>query len=73
MLGNIIVDQVQKVRNWPLASAFSLVITLISMAGVLLMLSTGKKEAQLNRKSTKEDTTTSIAESIAKTDMGGAK
>lgn len=73
MLGNIIVDQVQKVRNWPLASAFSLVITLISMAGVLLMLSTGKKEAQLNRKSTKEDTTTSIAESIAKTDMRGAK
>lgn len=73
MLGNIIVDQVQKVRNWPLASAFSLVITIISMAGVLLMLSAGKKEAQLNKKSTKEDTTTSISESIASTNIGGAK
>lgn len=73
MLGNIIVDQVQKVRNWPLASAFSLVITLISMAGVLLMLSTGKKEAQLNKKSTKEDTTTSIADSISSAKIGDAK
>lgn len=73
MLGNIIVDQVQKVRNWPLASAFSLVITLISMAGVLLMLSTGRKEAQLNRKSTKEDTTTSIADSISTASIGGRK
>ncbi len=65
MLGNIIVDQVQKVRNWPLASAFSLVITLISMAGIFLMLSSGKKEADLNKKSTKEDSTVSIAESIS--------
>ncbi|MDO4507298.1 MAG: ABC transporter permease [Spirochaetales bacterium] len=73
MLGNIIVDQVQKVRNWPLASAFSLVITLISMAGVLLMLSTGKKEAQLNKKSTKEDTTTSIADAISSAKIGDAK
>lgn len=73
MLGNIIVDQVQKVRNWPLASAFSLVITIVSMAGVLLMLSTGKKEADLNKKSTKEDTTVSIAESIAKIKFEGSK
>lgn len=55
MLGNIIVDQVQKVRNWPLASAFSLVITLISMAGVLLMLTSSKKDADLNKVSNKED------------------
>ena len=73
MLGNIIVDQVQKVRNWPLASAFSLVITVISMAGVLLMLSTGKKEADLNKKSNKEDTTSSIAESISKASLEGSK
>ena len=73
MLGNIIVDQVQKVRNWPLASAFSLVITLISMAGVLLMLSTGRKEAQLNKKSTKEDTTTSIADAISSAKLGETK
>ena len=55
MLGNIIVDQVQKVRNWPLASAFSLVITVVSMAAILWMITSGKKEASLKRLSTKED------------------
>ncbi len=55
MLGNIIVDQVQKVRNWPLASAFSMIITIVSMAGVLLMLGSGSKQANLNKVSNKED------------------
>lgn len=55
MLGNIIVDQVQKVRNWPLASAFSMVITIVTMAAILLMLSSNKKEAELKKVSTKED------------------
>ena len=55
MVGNIIVDQVTKVRNWPLASSFSMIITLVSMAGVLLMLGTNKKEAKLNKTSNKED------------------
>ena len=55
MLGNIIVDQVQKVRNWPLASAFSLIITLISMAAIIWMLMANKKEANLKTVSTKED------------------
>ncbi len=64
MLGNIIVDQVQKVRNWPLASAFSMVITLISMAGVLLMLSSGKKEAGLKKMQNKEDTSAKLAGGI---------
>lgn len=48
MLGNIIVDQVQKTRNWPLAAAFSMVITLASMAGIIIMerINSGnKKEA----------------------------
>lgn len=44
MVGNIIVDQVQKTRNWPLASAFSVVLTLISMLGVLFMLRSDSKE-----------------------------
>ena len=44
MVGNIIVDQVQKTRNWPLASAFSVILTLISMVGVMLMLSSSAKE-----------------------------
>ncbi len=57
MIGNIIVDQVQKTRNWPLASAFSMVLTLLSMAGILWMLYSSKKEAELKKVSTKEDLT----------------
>ncbi len=55
MIGNIIVDQVQKTRNWPLASAFSMILTLLSMAGILWMMYSGKKEAELKKLSTKED------------------
>ena len=55
MLGNIIVDQVQKVRNWPLASAFSLVITIISVAAILWMLTSNKKEESLKKVSAKEE------------------
>lgn len=57
MIGNIIVDQVQKTRNWPLASAFSMILTLLSMAGILWMLYSSKKDAELKKVSTKEDTT----------------
>ncbi|WP_303922037.1 ABC transporter permease [Treponema berlinense] len=56
MIGNIIVDQVQKTRNWPLASAFSMVLTLLSMAGILWMLYANRKEAELKKISAKEDT-----------------
>jgi len=45
MLGNVIVDQVTKVRNWPLASAFSMVITVVSTIGVLWMMGTSAREA----------------------------
>lgn len=55
MLGNIIVDQVQKVRNWPLASAFSMVLTLISMAAILWMLGSNKKDAKLKEVANIED------------------
>ncbi len=44
MIGNIIVDQVSKTRNWPLASAFSMLLTVASLIGVFWMLYTGKKE-----------------------------
>lgn len=47
MIGNIIVDQINKTRNWPLAAAFSMVITVVSTAGVLWMLFAGKKDAAL--------------------------
>lgn len=49
MVGNIIVDQVQKTRNWPLASAFSVVLTVISMIGVMMMLHQGAKENALKK------------------------
>ena len=67
MLGNIIVDQVQKVRNWPLASAFSMIITIISMLAILWMLSSNRKEANLKKSSNKEDSgIPSLAESLNK-------
>ena len=50
MIGNIIVDQVNKTRNWPLASAFAMIITVVSTAGVLWMMSSSKKEASLKTK-----------------------
>ena len=55
MLGNIIVDQVQKTRNWPLASTFSIIITIISVAGILWITKTNKKDAQLKKSSAKEE------------------
>lgn len=54
MIGNIIVDQVNKTRNWPLASAFSMLITVVSTAGVLWMISSSKKEVSLKGSSKKE-------------------
>lgn len=56
MLGKLIVDQVQRTnRNLPLGSAFSLVITLISIIGILWMELSRKKEAKLKKSSTKEE------------------
>lgn len=49
MIGNVIVDQVTKIRNWPLASAFSVFITIVSTAGVLWMMGTSAREAARNK------------------------
>ncbi|GHV67596.1 spermidine/putrescine ABC transporter permease [Spirochaetia bacterium] len=46
MLGNVIADQLSKSRNWPRASAISMVLTLVTTIGVLLMMNLQKKEAQ---------------------------
>jgi spermidine/putrescine transport system permease protein len=43
MLGNVIADQLGKSRNWPLASSISMVLTLVTTTGVLLMLGLQKK------------------------------
>ena len=55
MLGNIIVDQVQKTRNWPLAAAFSMVLTIISVAGIVWITRSNSQEAKLKTKNTKEE------------------
>lgn len=46
MIGNVIVDQATKVGNWPLAAAMSMVITVLSTAGVLFMMAVSAKEAK---------------------------
>ncbi|WP_027729255.1 ABC transporter permease [Treponema sp. C6A8] len=55
MLGNIVVDQVQKTRNWPLAAAFSLIITLISVFGIIWITRSNDAEAKLRKKMAKEE------------------
>ncbi|MDD7612183.1 MAG: ABC transporter permease [Spirochaetales bacterium] len=49
MLGNIIMDQIQKARNIPLASAFSVLLTIVTMAAILFMLASEKHEKNLNK------------------------
>ncbi|MDR3173591.1 MAG: ABC transporter permease [Treponema sp.] len=46
MLGNVIADQLTKSRNWPLASAISMVLTVVTTAGVMLMLNLQRREAK---------------------------
>jgi spermidine/putrescine transport system permease protein len=45
MLGNIIADQLTKSRNWPLASAISMVLTVVTTIGVFVMMGLQKREA----------------------------
>jgi len=45
MLGNIIADQILKSRNWPLASAISMVLTVVTTIGVLVMMNIQRREA----------------------------
>ena len=45
MLGNMIADQLTRARNWPRASAISMVITLVTTAGVMLTMSMRRRDA----------------------------
>jgi spermidine/putrescine transport system permease protein len=45
MLGNIIADQLSKSRNWPRASAISMVLTLVTTVGVIIMMAIQKRDA----------------------------
>jgi len=44
MLGNIIADQILRSRNWPLASAISMVLTVVTTVGVIVMMNIQRKE-----------------------------
>jgi spermidine/putrescine transport system permease protein len=44
MLGNIIADQILRSRNWPLASAISMVLTLVTTVGVIVMMNIQRRE-----------------------------
>jgi spermidine/putrescine transport system permease protein len=46
MLGNTIADQLTKSRNWPFASAISMVLTVITTVGVLVMMNMQAKDAR---------------------------
>ncbi|MFP3041019.1 ABC transporter permease [Treponema primitia] len=48
MLGNVIADQLTKSRNWPLASAISMVLTSITTIGVIVMMALQRKDAAKN-------------------------
>jgi spermidine/putrescine transport system permease protein len=48
MLGNIIADQLLKSRNWPRAAAISMVLTLVTTAGVLWMMYIHKRDSSRN-------------------------
>jgi spermidine/putrescine transport system permease protein len=54
MLGNIIADQLSKSRNWPRAAAISMVLTLITTVGVLLMMNVQKRETSLKTAAVEE-------------------
>ncbi|MDR3147087.1 MAG: ABC transporter permease [Treponema sp.] len=46
MLGNVIADRLTKYRDWPLTSAISMVLTLITTVGVMLMLNVQRRETR---------------------------
>jgi spermidine/putrescine transport system permease protein len=46
MLGNVIADQLTNSRNWPLASAISMVLTVLTTVGVMLMMNLQRREAR---------------------------
>jgi spermidine/putrescine transport system permease protein len=45
MLGNVVADQLTKARNWPLASAISMVLTVVTTIGIIVMMALQKKDA----------------------------
>jgi spermidine/putrescine transport system permease protein len=50
MLGNLVADYLSRSRDWPLASAISMALTVVTTAGILFMLATQRKEAGKKKK-----------------------
>jgi spermidine/putrescine transport system permease protein len=46
MLGNVIADQLTKSRNWPLAAAISMVLTVVTTIGVIVMVNLQRKDTK---------------------------
>ncbi len=55
MIGNIIVDQTMTMRNWPLASAFAMIITVVSTIGVFWMIGSSAREAARTKSAIAKD------------------
>lgn len=49
MLGQIIADQITKTRNWPLAASISMVITLVTTVGLVVLMYLQKRQADVQR------------------------
>lgn len=62
MLGNVIADQLTKTRNWPLASSISMVITVVTTAGVMIMLALQKRDAQREAEAKRSGSITTLDE-----------
>ena len=65
MLGNVIADQLLKSRNWPRAAAISMVLTIVTTAGVLWMMYIQKKDdskTKIDAKARKIEAQTGFAE-----------
>ena len=57
MLGNTIADQILRSRNWPLSSAISMVLTVVTTVGVLGMMIMQRREtARLTASKTQNET-----------------
>jgi spermidine/putrescine transport system permease protein len=65
MLGNIIADQILRSRNWPLASAISIVLTVLTTAGVLIMMSIQRREARVLYSGRSPESQVSVTETAA--------
>lgn len=68
MLGNVIADQVTKTRNWPLASAISMSVTLLSGIAVLAFAARSRRQQEAAMK----DATVKDADPSVSDHAGGA-